>query len=394
MNKKMLIIILSCLVIALVIAVYAINAVQSNIIHIPDAKLVRILPDPVPNRYWVVDKFSGLILLSQPQPPDGPWDWQKYPIGPVIDAAGPDSQGRLYCSFSDYKTIKGVHIFDCASASVIDTIDLDYLPRALALSSDEARLYVVAYGWPSFGQFPDESLADMHPDSGLLLEIDIATKAVLRSAATGALPETVHYIKCGEVERVLVGTGEGHTVSEPGEFGYACGKSAPVDIFDISTLTRLEPRIYVQYGWSSYRNAMLDWTFNGCYVAICCYFPFRAPDRPEMDDAIWIIDPVTNSVVDTFTIRDLEGNVVGAQSAIISSVHEDRVYVAMGMTHQATVNPGPWDRIYIIDPYSGETLDAIDTEWQASVFIFEIPDGRLLVSCDKSGDILVLDPDN
>jgi hypothetical protein len=393
MKIKRTAIIVIILIVALATGVYLIKATPSNVIYIPDGELNRIIPDPQHNRYWVVDESNGLVLLNEPNPPGGTWNWQKFPIGPVIDAAGPDTQGRLYCSFTDYKTIKGIFIFDCASASVIDTIALDYAPRGLVLSSDETRLYVVSYTWPQFGDYPNKTFADMHPETGLLLEIDIANKTVLRSVATGAMPETVYYTKCGEDERVVVGTNEMRTVSGPGEFGFAYGGSAPHDVFDLATFNRLEPRIYAPYQYSDYSNIIVSWP-SRCCAAICCPYPFRVPGSPEMDDAIWIIDPITNTVVDTFTIKDLNGNVVGAGDAIVSSVYENRVYVAMGAYDSTTVNPGTGDWILIINPDTGETLDAINTggEFQYPYFMYEMPDGRLLISCDGAGRMLVIEP--
>lgn len=382
-KKKITILLFMLLFIFLSVLTFILTAEPNNLIVVPESSLMKILSDSSPNNFWVVDENSGLIQLEENPP--GTWTFQKYSIGPVVDACGPDADGIIYCTFWNFANDGGIYYFDTDSSIVVDSASFDNPPRGIVLSPDETKLYVATCQWPPPGEHYNQTFGYMYPDTGLILEISIDSKSVLRTAITSAFPETIYYANCDE-DKIIVSTFESYTVSEESGSeltGNAYGESSPLDIIDVSTFSRMEPRIFGQLPRSSLANIMNDWPFEECQMAISFRTPFMAPDNPEYFDGIWIIDAKTNSIVTTINVKNISNNVIGARSILVSSIYQNRVYVAGG-AHDPAISPPPmighW--IYIINPFSGEIIDAISTgtEFEYPIFLTELPDGRLLVT--------------
>ena len=147
MNRHISILLRSfCLAISAIMTVLVPStlAQPSGLLDVPGSKLYRIFRDPLPNRYWILNLGSGLVLLTETSP--GSWSTDVFPIGDVRDFCGPDSQGNLHCSFGGNPA--GIYVFNTSTQSVQRTIPLDRYPRALALSPDETKLYLSAYESP------------------------------------------------------------------------------------------------------------------------------------------------------------------------------------------------------------------------------------------------------
>lgn len=341
----------------------------------------RILDDPQSGAYWILLRWGGLSLLAEDE--NGDWSSTEFIIEPVYDAAGPDAQGRMYLSFADYGT-SGVYVFDCASKTIEHTIVLgtDYLMRGLALSTDETRLYVLGWDWPRVGQwhsgYPESA---SHRDSGLLWEIDTSTFQVLRQGVVSALPKTIY---CADNDVLLVYSNEVHWLFDI----MPQSKAAMIDVVVTEPTLERVAQIQTIFSDSDYNCDFIDWSDQEPLVTMfASSLDWNQEDNYEYMSAIWIINTETNEVVETMKVfdeRDVERYV---NHGVLSDVHPGRLYV--------TVAGGPQgEGVYAIDKDTGEVIDRIFTGYGVRPeFVYEIPDGRLIVTCPHNEKILIIDPD-
>ncbi len=347
----------------------------------PEHKPKRILGGCQPNEYWIVGSGDGLILLEENPP--GNWTYTHYPIGNVMDATGPDSAGNIYCSSYVDGIGSAVQIFDCINRIVTNNIFISSNSRTtgLALSPDNHCLYVLNRGWPIFGDIFSPSSSFVHEDTGIVWEIDLQTLTINDHGIVGALPEVIIYSEStfGN-DKLLVST---HEITRRGDCYY--------NLVDILTVQRDLPRetqIMVTENRTSFSNDFCSWSDDEPLVAICCLLlNWYAPDDIYRQ-GLWIVNTDTNEVVERITVEDIDGESRGVRHAIRSKVYPGRVYVTLGnggtdWTHAALA----------IDQETGQLIDPIPTGGEdVADFIYEIPDGRLIITQDLSQRILIIDP--
>jgi len=106
--------------------------------------------------------------------------------------------------------------------------------------------------------------------------------------------------------------------------------------------------------------------------------------EPEYMAGFWIINTELAEVVDRLTI-DYGGRIVGVRHACVSSIDPCVVYVNPDLAYVPD--------LLAIDHDSGDVLWTIPlVEDFKPEFIYEIPDGRLIVTGGTSGKILIIDP--
>ena len=378
-----------------------VRAQPDEVLTVSGNAVDRILPDRLPDRYWLLEYERGLVLLSRT---NGEWDTAEYAIGDLRDVAGPDSQGRLYCTYVG--SPPGIHIFDCATASVVDTIPLNYYPRGLVLSADESKLYVCAWGWPPLTEpefDPNRSYQHASADSGLVLEIDIASHSILRTATVGGMPETICLMPSSAGARLLVSTGEFKYRSqrdrEPIDPDLVYGGFTPVDAVDVGTFVRLEHRVECTFPGFPCTNALIPWPGDDALVALCCARPFSgSPDYAPADytHGIRLIDPVTNLVVGSLRIVNAGGREVGVNTIFQSRSDPTEIFVTVGMfRHETELEQ---EAVLAIDRDTGQFRRSIDLgspDYLPS-FVYETPCGDLIVTAWQApnGKILIFEPEN
>jgi len=383
-DRKLLVFGIGLVIACSLVLVTFIGAQPSGELYIPDSDLWRVLPDPQPDRYWILNRGNGLVLLEKT--PGGTWFTTTYDIGDVRDFAGPDSNGMFYCTFGGNPA--GIYVFNSATASVDRTIALSRYPRGLVLSPDETKLYVCVFEWPLLGERGEHAdcyTTKEHREAGRVFEIDIQTGEVLRQATVGTLPEMICYFDGEMDDRLLVSTRDYYPVIDELS-GIGLGAVGKLDIVDLRSFTRLEPRIEVGHPNIEYENDLFNWPWNDSLVAQCCSGVGFIYGYEHMDDAIWLIDPITNTVADTIHVTDEEGWVVGVKHAFPSQCYPDRLYVSVGMA--------PKDYPYAVlavDRTSGQWIRSFDTENWVTEFLYETPDNELIAPCGGSGRILILD---
>jgi len=352
---------------------------------ISDSRPYRILPGAADN-YWIVDQGHGLILLTK-TPPDV-WSVQYFSISGAFDATGPDPDGRLFVSVRAAQP--SVKIFDTNSRAVVASIPIYdgawHYPNGLALSTDYSHLYVCAPAWPAVGEFFSYVDSGLHPDSGRVYDIDLATNTISRTAVVGALPQTIHLSPYNEL---LVSADEMYDIKEPvnSELVSVVGQEEYVDIIDLQSFTRMQ-RIACNSNWSyDYTNDLAQWNSDGRYVAVCNPEAYGIASHPAFSDAIWIIDTADNSVSSTIGVID-SNHRYGAKSLIVSDACTDGAYVAINQYDDTNSQ-----RILLIDKSSGEVEQAVDTGTEIiPEFLYELPDGRLIVTGGVSGKLAIIDP--
>ncbi len=377
------------------------RAQPDQVLTVTGGAVVRILPDPLPDRYWILEHGSGLVLLSKA---NGAWNTMDYAIGDLRDIAGPDSDGRLYCTYVG--SPPGISVFDCATTSIVDTIPLNYYPRGLVLSPDESKLYVCAWGWPPLTEpefDPNRSYQHASANSGLVLEIDIASHSILRTATVGGMPETICLVPSVAGARLLVSTGEFKYRSpgdgEPLDPELVYGGFTVVDAVDVSTFTRLEHRVECTFPSFPGTNALVRWPGDDALVALCCAEPFSGSPVHAAEDythGIRLIDPVTNLVVGSLRIVNADGCEVGVNTIFQSCTDPAEVFLTVGMFHRQTdfLQEG----VLVIDRDTGQLRRSIDlgsADYLPS-FVYETPCGEVIVTAWQSpnGKILIFEPEN
>ncbi len=375
-NLKKVIIIVSLLTFILasqsLFAATVLDEIQTT-----DFKPERILVGCQPNEYWIVDSGDGLILLEENPP--GNWTYSHYPIGYVTDATGPDSIGRIYCSSYIDGAGSVIQVFDCFNRVVVDNIYItsDSRLRGLTLSPDNSYIYVLNWGWPVFGESYSWVESAAHQDSGIIWQIDTSTLTVVDQGITCALPETIYYAETiSGRDRLLISAREVAAIS------YGVGSIVDV-ILPVRGLPRetwmVSPRSPMPY-----RNDFFLWSEEDMLVAMCCA---TEPDirEPEFMAGLWIIDPELCEVVDYIDIVNQYGGYIGVRHACVSSVYPGHVYISSS-------TGGP-DDLFIIDHDTGEIIETIETvEDFTSQFIYETPDGLIIVTGGDSEKILIIDP--
>ena len=347
----------------------------------PDLEPYRILEDQQPDTYWIVLRWGGLLCLTEDE--NDNWSFVEHTIQPVFDATGPDGDGRLYLSFADYGE-SGVYVFDCASKMIEHTIVLgtDYLMRGLALSTDETRLYVLGWDWPRVGEFggPEDI---RHRDEGLVWEIDTSTYQVLRQGLVSSFPITIFYT---DSDTLLVYSGEKHHLFDI----WPQSRAAMVDVLATEpNLTRMaQIQTIYSYYYGSYEHDFIDWSDEEPLVAMfASSLDWNQEENYEYMSAIWIINTETNEVVQTLKVFDERPVEVYVNHGVLSDVHPGCVYV--------TTHPGPLgEGVYAIDKDTGATINRIFTGYGVCPeFVYEIPDGRLIVTCPSNEKILIIEPE-
>ena len=361
-------------------------AEPQGIITVPNGNLFRILPDLQSNRYWILNREHGLVLLTENPP--GEWSTQTFNIGDVRDITGPDSSGKIYCSFGGNPA--GVHVFDTSTYSVVRTLSLDRYPRCMVLSPDETKLYVCVYQWPLLGvrgEHADRFDTLEHRDGGRVLEIDLSTGQVLREATVGSLPETMYYFYSPGNDRILVNTDEILPITDDPPWGIGLGTVTRIDNISVASFSRMTPRIECMYAYSEFTNDFFEWPGNDpllgqCHIGVGDIYGYE-----HMRDAIWLIDPVNNTVVDTASLPVPGGGFAGAEHAVVSECNPDEVYVSGGARTLYFT-----DTILVVDRWNGTLLRSFSTYPYVTDFIYETAGGMLIVTCGGSGRIFIIDP--
>lgn len=393
MKNKRLILIICMLVLftgAIGLKAYLAKAQTQTILTIPDdGEPNRILLDPSAEGYWVVNRGSGLIFLNEDQLG---WHYSLYNIGIVMDATGPDPNGLIYCSFRGNAPMfsSGVYVFDTATRSVVDTIVLDHYPFGLVLSSDGEQLYVDGDGWPAFGELFSIADANEHPDSGILWRIDLATRQITGTISVGALPTSIYTFPTERGDRLFVTQQESGKIETNDPIPLSMGTTNKIDIVDASSFTRIATLETPEAMWDEYPYAMLNWPQG--LVAVCCpvvWDPIE--DHPEFQDAIWLVDPVSATIVNRIHVTDGNGIAVGVFQTVVSQVYPDQAYMSIGPFQ----GPGsPTGSILVVAYPSGQYIRSISTTGTGCrpYFMHEIPEGRLIVTGGVTGKILIIDP--
>ena len=350
-------------------------------VDIPGSYVFRILGGSQPDEYWIVDVASGLRLLYQ----DALGHWAcSAPYGNHLqDATGPDSQGRIYCTDYSASTGSYIWVFDCNQRSVISTIYLgpDYPLRGLCLSPDESSLFVLGYNWPRIGQHYSGFIASAgHPDAGIVWQIDTATGTIVDQGVCDALPETIFCASSEEgPDRLFIST----------QTTAASDQSAESSINVLSVergLPRLS-RIWALASLMPYRLDFLKWSTTDSYIAAISGADDSDP-LPGNQYAIIIIDSSTGSVVNRLSYS-WNGHIQGINHAFLSQVDPSKLYASINLISPTGHSSIP---IAVLDHDTGALLDTIPVGDVDAQFIYEMPDGKLIVTTGKDGKILIIDP--
>ena len=135
---------------------------------------------------------------------------------------------------------------------------------------------------------------------------------------------------------------------------------------------------------------MLDWAQN--LVAACCPTVGNPIEgHPELQDGIWLVDPVSATVVSRVHISDGNGVAVGAFHAVISQAYPGQIYLSV-VAFQGSDQPS--GNILVASYPSGQYIRSIDTGSSGCLpfFIQELPDGHLIVTGGESHKVLIIDP--
>ncbi len=333
-----------------------------------DIKPGRILPDAENDCYWITGWLSGLLCVTEEQP--GLWGTEMYPQYKVIDAAGPTSAGYIYCTYQadpPNPLEAGIAIFDCASRQYIDTIDLpwEYGLHAITISPDEERLY----GTVLTTEIQNDSPEEASENSGLAVEIDIASGSVLRTCSVRAWPETIFlWNDC----MLLVSCAKGYWIEY--EDDQAEVKST-TDIVSLDTFTKVAQIPSGGFVWAG-TNDFVQW--DESTVGLLNAMLNSDFDDPKFLDSVWLIDPETGSVTKTFPTPDSYGREHGVKHAFRSELCPDLFYLAL----MQDMNFDFTDPRLIVTDFNGMYVDsAIGTpDHFDPEYIYELDDGRVMVT--------------
>ena len=368
------------------ILIYQIRADAGTVLYIIDTNqenLCRILDGLSPNDVWIVEPGIGLGNLIEVQP--DVWEYNEYVTNSGQDACGPDSNGYIYMStYSIDYPGGGFQIFDCDSKIIIDTILLcqDFPVHGLTISNDETKLYVTGRSWPRFGEGGSFGQGFNHPDTGIVWEVDLTSQSydVLTLGYTAALPETIFYEEVDwQNDRLYVYCAEIYD-SNP-QYG----------LLDVLSVERALPRLeQIQCPAQEWKfvNAIIDWSDSDPLIALCAEDIHIFDNAPEYLDGLWIINTETNQVVETIQVTSSYGYPMGVSYALVSQVNPGLVYISPGLGGYA-------DELIVMDYDTHEIVDYISfTQYDRMVpwFIYEMSDGRLIITSGSNGKIAIVDP--
>jgi hypothetical protein len=370
-----------------------IRAVGMNIVSLPltgGANPYHILPDTVNNGFWIIDQTHGLIFLYEGQ--QSGWQTEYFPIQGTMDAVGPDSSGNLYVTVAGYDP--SIKTFNTSSGIITRSIAVSMYPMGLTLSQNQQNLYVCGWAWPPLGEGAGLLDGGDHPDSGRILDFDIASGTVVRTCVVGAMPETVYLtlynslLVSTEEEITVLGT-EDIPIYESTSVGHVIeGSEEYVDIVDLTRFERIS-RFTCNSSPYEYCNTFIPWSEDGRLLAMCNPMNARISTRPLFLSNIWIIDTLTNNVVSTIQADGPQGTGgFGLVSVTPSSVFPGRMYTALGFWDDTQ-----YENIGIVNKTTGQLIQMIDVgEALRPQFIHELPDGRIIVTGGESHKILIIDP--
>ncbi len=336
----------------------------------------RILPDRQPDRYWVVGYLEGLILLTEDQP--GVWLAETFSGYQIVDAVGPTSTGLIYCTYvsslgSPVDT--GIVVFDSGAQQFTGTIDLPWEDGlcAIAISPDEERLYVTILTTDEGADSPYEA----SENSGLVVEVDIASGSVLRTCSVRAWPETI-FLWNGEA--ILVSCQKQYWEADDDRLEF----KSTTDIIALDTFTKVAQIPSNATDWLL-TNDFMAW--DESLVALLNVSLYSDYYDPMYEDGIWLIDPVTGTVADTIRVTDRDGNVCSVKRAYRSRVCEGLLYVTMSESPMYF-----WDIPLIVTDTTGAFVDFARTNPEFTLeFIYELDDGRLMVTDPINEKVLILE---
>jgi hypothetical protein len=368
----------------------SISALEVDYLLMEETNLKRILPDLVPGRYWLLFEQYGLGLMDESS--SGEIRITMFPIGSVQWADGPDSRGKIYLTSYSWPDGPGIIVFNCATLTREDFHALDGIDYAddIGISVDETKLYVAGAVWPVRGE--GYTPGEFHPDSGRLLEVDIETLEVLRQAAVGQEPDSIHltddyvYVDTSQYAQVV-------TVEEGAQIGM--GQYVPTGSLTDSVDTGSFERVK-RFACNELAGRFIDWDeerglFAQCNPRPAIHMPvpqeYEGIDLmppgviipPEYDDGLWIFDPAVNAVVSTFGVVDDTGFYYGVSDAVVSKVHPGVLYVTAQSSSQYDFMQHGEYNVIAIDMESGDFLAGTKVDFYP-YRIFELDDGRLLVS--------------
>ena len=173
-----------------------------------------------------------------------------------------------------------------------------------------------------------------------------------------------------------------------GQDTISLGSEECVDIVNVDRFERID-RFTCDSSPYDYCNTFTQWSDDGRYVAMCNPELANIPSRPMFMSNIWIIDTQTNTISSTIQAEGPAGTGFGLVSVTPSSVYPGLAYTALGQW-----DPSTYANIGIIQKATGQLVRMIDTEGEAfrPQFIYELPDGRLIVTGGESHKILIIDP--
>jgi DNA-binding beta-propeller fold protein YncE len=156
---------------------------------------------------------------------------------------------------------------------------------------------------------------------------------------------------------------------------------------DIVSTERGFPRLaqyLTTHTYAKYANDFFEWSDYEHSAAMCVVSTEDWEGYEEYNFGLWIIDTETNEVVDKIQVVDEEGNNVGVCHGILSEVYPGRVYLALAYALNNSV--------IAIDHDTSELIESLPTGGGYVDFLYELPDGRLIVTKGEAGEILIIDP--
>jgi hypothetical protein len=349
-----------------------------NTIDIEDSQPYRILKGYSTNEYWIVDDVDGLIRLFETAP--NVWVNTQYSFDGIFDAAGPDANGYLYCTFMN-SSGPGVYVIDCTTTPpiIVHTIMFNstyYMCNSI-ISPDESKLYVTGTTW-----WDMTGASTGHPDTGLLWEIDLTSPSypILDQCTIAALPDALLYVTSSTEyvpDKIFIHCNQ--------QIIYPNGSKAIIDVIDLNP-NGLHRSAQIDCPFlpeTSYCD-LIKWSDQDPLIALCSAMTDYSQYLSGNTDAVIIINSETNQTVNQYNIFDGQGAKWGVSHMVISSICPDEVYASLC----GYGNP----KIGVLDYYTGALLSSIELDpGLGSRFIYEIPDGRLIVTT-QAHKILIIDP--
>jgi hypothetical protein len=354
-----------------------------NVIDTLNGHPCRILSGTSPNEFWICEPGVGLGNLVEPQ--SGIWEYTEYITNSGQDACGPDLYGKIYLSdYSQDYPGGGFQVFDTNLKIIEDTILLsESSPTSgIALSPDQSSLILLGWGWPVLGEGMGFYDGFRHPDTGIIWEIDLTSHnyEIMNQGYTAALPKTLFYeTNSNEFDQIYVYCAE--IQSPPSING----------LLDVLNVDRALPRTTqlncpaIEF---NYVNAIIDWSYSDPFVAVCAENVLKIDNAPEYLEGLWIINTETNQVVETIPVTSSHGHPIGVTYALVSQVNPGVVYISPGLGDYA-------DELIVMDYYTHEIVDYISFDAYDHMvpwFIYEMADGRLIITSGSYSKIAIVDP--